>query len=137
MTCPRCGAASSAGRRFCAECGSPLALTCSGCDFSSEPGVKFCGGGTALVASVATPGPRVGPLESYSPKHLAEKIVTSRRALESERRQVTVLFAGLKGGMDRLADRAPPAPFWVPRVPPESEVIGGAAAGAWSSRSGY
>ena len=42
-----------------------------------------------------TPDPR-----SYTPKHLAEKILSSRSALEGERKQVTVLFADLKGSMD-------------------------------------
>jgi class 3 adenylate cyclase/tetratricopeptide (TPR) repeat protein len=45
--------------------------------------------------------------ESYTPKHLAEKILTSRAALEGERKQVTVLFADLKGSMELLADRDP------------------------------
>lgn len=43
MNCPRCGAASGGGR-FCAECGSPLALACPSCGFSNAPSVKFCGG---------------------------------------------------------------------------------------------
>ena len=38
------------------------------------------------------------------PKHLAEKILTSKAALEDERKQVTVLFADLKGAMEQLAD---------------------------------
>src|SRR5215471_6968186 len=41
------------------------------------------------------------------PKHLAEKILTSKTALEGERKQVTVLFADLKGSMELLADRDP------------------------------
>ena len=44
---------------------------------------------------------------SYTPAHLAEKILTSRSALEGERKQVTVLFADLKGSMELLADRDP------------------------------
>jgi class 3 adenylate cyclase len=44
---------------------------------------------------------------SYTPKHLAEKILTSRSALEGERKQVTVLFADLKGSMELLAARDP------------------------------
>jgi class 3 adenylate cyclase len=47
-----------------------------------------------------TPSP-----ESYTPKHLAEKILTSKAALEGERKQVTVLFADLKGSVELLADR--------------------------------
>ena len=45
--------------------------------------------------------------ECYTPKHLAEKILTSKAALEGERKQVTVLFADLKGSMELLADRDP------------------------------
>ena len=44
---------------------------------------------------------------AYTPKHLAEKILTSKSALEGERKQVTVLFADLKGSMELLADRDP------------------------------
>ena len=52
-------------------------------------------------------GPAFGPPETYTPKHLAEKILTSKSALEGERKQVTVLFADLKGSMELLADRDP------------------------------
>jgi class 3 adenylate cyclase/tetratricopeptide (TPR) repeat protein len=52
-------------------------------------------------------GTRFGSPESYTPKHLAEKILTSKSALEGERKQVTVLFADLKGSMELLADRDP------------------------------
>jgi class 3 adenylate cyclase len=45
--------------------------------------------------------------QSYTPRHLAEKILTSKAALEGERKQVTVLFADLKGSMELLADRNP------------------------------
>jgi class 3 adenylate cyclase/tetratricopeptide (TPR) repeat protein len=51
---------------------------------------------------VGSPAP-----ETYTPKHLAEKILTSKAALEGERKQVTVLFADLKGSMELLADRDP------------------------------
>src|SRR6266508_2564393 len=108
MNCPRCGTAKSAGRRFCAECCSPLALACPSCGFSNEPGVKFCGGcGAALAASPAAAGPRFASPELYTPKHLAEKILTSKTVLEGQRKQVTVLFADLKGSMELLADRDP------------------------------
>jgi class 3 adenylate cyclase/tetratricopeptide (TPR) repeat protein len=51
--------------------------------------------------------PRFSSPESYTPRHLAEKILTSKNALEGERKQVTVLFADLKGSMELLADRDP------------------------------
>jgi class 3 adenylate cyclase len=52
-------------------------------------------------------GARFGSPGSYTPRHLAEKILTSRAAVEGERKQVTVLFADLKGSMELLADRDP------------------------------
>src|SRR5207237_6377313 len=58
--------------------------------------------GASGAASVPAPSP-----DTYTPKHLAERIVTSRGALEGERKQVTVLFADLKGSMELLADRDP------------------------------
>src|SRR4029078_4628488 len=45
--------------------------------------------------------------QDYTPQHLVERILTSRAALEGERKQVTVLFADLKGSMELLADRDP------------------------------
>ena len=45
--------------------------------------------------------------QSYTPRYLAEKILTSRHALEGERKQVTVLFADMKGSLELLADRDP------------------------------
>jgi class 3 adenylate cyclase/tetratricopeptide (TPR) repeat protein len=44
---------------------------------------------------------------SYTPAHLTEKILQTRLSLEGERKQVTVLFADLKGSMELLADRDP------------------------------
>src|SRR2546425_11083 len=63
--------------------------------------------GTASpAASVPVVAPERAPL-TYTPPYLAEKILTSRSALEGERKQVTVLFADLKGSMELLADRDP------------------------------
>jgi len=106
MLCSRCGAENREGRRFCAECGTSLALACSACGFSNEAGEKFCGGcGAPLLAAATVASPKFGSPESYTPKHLAERILTSKSALEGERKQVTVLFADLKGSMELLADR--------------------------------
>ncbi len=109
MECPQCQADNREGRRFCAECGASLAVACSSCGFSNEPGEKFCGGcGQALeVAAATVPAPKFASPQTYTPKHLAQKILTSKSALEGERKQVTVLFADLKGSMELLADRDP------------------------------
>jgi class 3 adenylate cyclase len=108
MTCPRCHAGNREGRRFCAKCAAPLATACPSCGFSNEPGEDFCGGCAAPLAVASRPvQPRFAAPQSYTPKHLAEKILTSKSALEGERKQVTVLFADLKGSMELLADRDP------------------------------
>ncbi len=109
MQCARCQHDNREGRRYCAECGASLALACPSCGFSNEPGEKFCGGcGAPLGASAgAAADSRFNSPETYTPKHLAEKILTSKAALEGERKQVTVLFADLKGSMELLADRDP------------------------------
>ena len=94
------------GQKFCGNCGAPLAAACPACHHPNLPGQKFCGECGTALAGVAAP-PKFGAPETYTPRHLAEKILTSKTALEGERKQVTVLFADLKGSMELLADRDP------------------------------
>jgi predicted ATPase/class 3 adenylate cyclase len=105
MTCPRCQAENPPGTRFCGQCAAPLAAVCPSCGASNPPANKFCGQCAAPLDKPAQS--RFAAPESYTPKHLAEKILTSKSALEGERKQVTVLFADLKGSMELLADRDP------------------------------
>ena len=126
MQCPRCQAQNREGARFCRECGSPFAVMCPSCGAQLEPGSRFCDGCGAKLAPNSTPaapvgGSAVAPTlgsagvapararfaapETYIPKHLVEKILTSKASLEGERKQVTVLFADLKGSMELLAER--------------------------------
>ena len=108
MQCPRCRAENREGRRFCSECGLSFASACLSCGFLNEGSEKFCGGcGRSLTATARPVEPRFTSPEAYTPKHLAERILTSKAALEGERKQVTVLFADLKGSMELLADRDP------------------------------
>ena len=110
MICPRCQIENREGRRFCAECGAPLSLACPSCGFANEPREKFCGGcGKAPDPSPQRPEVKFTAPQVFTPKHLAEKILTSKNALEGERKQVTVLFADLKGSLELLADRDPEA----------------------------
>jgi class 3 adenylate cyclase len=106
MKCPRCQQENRPGAKFCEECAAPLARTCSSCGNQLSATAKFCPE-CAHPAAWPTPGDRFASPESYTPKHLAEKILTSKAALEGERKQVTVLFADLKGSMELLADRDP------------------------------
>src|SRR5262245_39026992 len=105
MTCPRCQADNPDGTRFCGQCGTALVMACAACGAANPPAHKFCGQcGAALAGSHAS---RFHAPAAYTPKHLADKILTSRSALEGERKQVTVLFADLKGSLELLAGRDP------------------------------
>jgi class 3 adenylate cyclase len=108
MQCPRCQQENPPGARFCNSCGAGLDLTCPSCRHSNPAGSQFYNRCGASLGAAPTPaGSRFASPESYTPKHLAEKILTSRAALEGERKHVTVLFADLKGSMELLADRDP------------------------------
>src|SRR5262245_15020037 len=72
MNCPACGHAAEERAKFCSECGQRL-----------------------RTIGRPAPAPR-----AYTPEHLAEKILSSRSALQGERKQVTVLFADVKGSME-------------------------------------
>src|SRR5262245_18853591 len=103
MRCPRCQAENPPGMRFCGQCAAPLAAVCPSCGASNPPGHKFCGQCAAPLPAAAAP--ELPAPASYTPRHLAERILTSKAALEGEREQVTVLFADLKGSMELIADR--------------------------------
>ncbi|MBI3325165.1 MAG: zinc ribbon domain-containing protein, partial [Nitrospinae bacterium] len=107
MQCSLCQQENPPQAKFCLECGARLALTCAQCGTELPPGAKFClECGQAVGASPAAQDRFTAPAR-YTPKHLAEQILTSKSALEGERKQVTVLFADLKGSMELLADRDP------------------------------
>jgi class 3 adenylate cyclase/tetratricopeptide (TPR) repeat protein len=109
MRCPHCDADTPDGTKFCIECGTPLTHRCPQCGADTLPRAKFCGEcGTPLTAQ-SPPLPAASPPSplSYIPGYLAEKILTTKTALEGERKQVTVLFADLKSSMELLADRDP------------------------------
>ncbi len=91
--------------RFCGQCAAPLEGACPSCGATNPPGHKFCGQCAAPLDR--SQPPRFLAPDAYTPKHLAEKILTSKSVLEGERKQVTVLFADLKGSMELLADRDP------------------------------
>jgi class 3 adenylate cyclase/tetratricopeptide (TPR) repeat protein len=108
MQCPQCQHENPTGQKFCGECGARLEACCSACGTVNPPGQKFCGEcGERLAGHAAAPTPVPPSPASYTPQHLAERIISSRGALEGERKQVTVLFADLKGSMELLADRDP------------------------------
>jgi len=102
MHCSACRHDNPPQAKFCLECGTRMALTCGRCRAELPPSAKFCLECGERVSAQAAPAP-----ESYTPKHLAERILTSKAVLEGERKHVTVVFADLKGSMELLADRDP------------------------------
>ena len=123
MECPQCRHANPSGTKFCGECGTRLQALCPACKAVNPPGNKFCGecgqplgsgapAPAAAPAAASEPPPPPAPVaaeipaapparfaspETYTPKHLAEKILTSRGAIEGERKLVTVMFSDVSG----------------------------------------
>src|SRR5215831_8702611 len=114
MRCANCHHDNPADFRFCMRCGTKLEHICPACGAALPPESLFCGKcGVRLPADTTTPPMAASatdhqrPPAAYTPLYLQEKILTSRSALEGERKQVTILFADLKGSMELLADRDP------------------------------
>jgi class 3 adenylate cyclase/tetratricopeptide (TPR) repeat protein len=110
MRCPSCGFENVSGTKFCGECGAPLKLKCSSCGFANAPGIKFCGEcGKPLAEAAKESTPREP--RSYTPKHLADRILAdeARGEPEGERKTVTALFADIKGSMELIEDLDPEA----------------------------
>ncbi len=102
MHCPSCNHDNRDAAKFCEECANPLAQPCGACGAPRRPNAKFCDECAAPTASAPQRTPR-----DYTPKHLADKILQSKSALAGERKQVTVLFADVKGSME-LAEQLDP-----------------------------
>ena len=106
MLCPRCRHENPARAKFCLECGQRLAPACVACGAELPEAAKFCPECGRAVAAAGAGG--TAPAEpapaAYTPRHLAERILTSRSALEGERKPVTVLFCDLVGST-ALAER--------------------------------
>ena len=113
MKCSTCHAESPADSVFCEGCGAKLESACPSCGAAATPGARFCRkcggplGGRAADGLTAGASPSPRSPAAYTPKHLADKILQSKSALEGERKQVTVLFADVKGSM-QLAEQLDP-----------------------------
>src|SRR6516225_5207695 len=102
MRCSKCTADNREGRKFCAQCGSPLAAKCPSCGASNEPGEKFCG---ECGAAQGAPLP-AAPRKPGAPQIRMADTPTAEN-LEGERKTVTALFADIKGSMELIEDLDP------------------------------
>ncbi len=106
MRCNQCGRENAPDVIFCGQCGTRLASACPACGTVNPPSNRFCGACGAPLFPTAPPAKFSSP-EKYTPKHLAERILSVRGEVEGERKQATVLFADLKSSMELIADRDP------------------------------
>jgi class 3 adenylate cyclase/tetratricopeptide (TPR) repeat protein len=106
MQCPSCLTDNPGANRFCDQCGEALEARCPQCSATLRAGARFCGACGHRLAPEPTTDPASPPprppsparaIASYTPKHLADKVLKARSAIEGERRQVTVLFADIAG----------------------------------------
>jgi class 3 adenylate cyclase/tetratricopeptide (TPR) repeat protein len=94
VKCPKCQTENPEGKKFCGECGAKLERVCPECSSPNPPQFKFCGEcGRPLSPFTPAPPLDYSHPQSYTPKFLAEKILTTRSSVEGERKLVTVLFA--------------------------------------------
>ena len=101
MICSHCQAESTDDSVFCDACGAPLETLCRQCNSPNRPSAKFC---RKCGQRLGDTSPHMGahsnqpaPRNTAVPRYLAEKILASRRFIEGERKQVTVLFADIRG----------------------------------------
>jgi class 3 adenylate cyclase len=105
VNCPACAQDLRPGARFCDGCGAALEARCPACGKAQRPHARFCDAcGTPLPVGPSAPT-TVGPAAvrapaSYTPRHLAERILTEGRALRGERKEVTVLFVDVQGSTE-------------------------------------
>ena len=106
MRCAGCGTENTARARFCMECGAPFPRRCSHCGTELPDAAKFCMECAQPVTGAVQPMVEGAP-RTYTPRHLAEKILASRSALAGERKQVTILFADIVGSTELIQGRDP------------------------------
>jgi tetratricopeptide (TPR) repeat protein len=115
MRCTRCRHENPAGAKFCNACGDRLERSYPTCGHGNPPGRRFCnecGGDLVPPPSPASERRPASP-QSYTPRHLAERILAEQAALEArgspdgERKIITALFADIKGSMELIEDLDP------------------------------
>ncbi|MCG8637737.1 MAG: AAA family ATPase [Desulfobacterales bacterium] len=101
MKCDACQSDNREGVKFCEECGRSIAVECPACNARIPKGKKFCGEcGQKLgpdKAAMSGTGIDYTRPDSYTPKFMAEKILTTRGSIEGERKLVTVFFCDVTG----------------------------------------
>jgi class 3 adenylate cyclase/predicted ATPase len=98
MRCSNCGFENPGGMKFCGQCTAPFALVCPKCRFENPPGFKFCGQCTAPLS--------VSEVKA-APSVRIDEAAADAEAVEGERKNVTALFADIKGSMELIEELDP------------------------------
>src|SRR6266851_355864 len=107
MLCAKCGVDNPVAKRFCGDCGAPLANRCGQCAAENPPEKKFCGDrGRVLGKDVAAKGGTTSSSEATSGVRIAPEWQTSE-AIEGERKTVTALFADIRGSSELMEELDP------------------------------
>ena len=94
MKCSKCQSENREGVKFCEDCGAKMEVKCPSCGAFIAMGKRFCGEcGHNLGKHKEARSVNYSEPQSYTPKHLADKILTTRSSIEGERKLVTVFFA--------------------------------------------
>ncbi len=94
MMCPKCQFDNREGAKFCIKCGAKFEVKCLNCGNSLPSEALFCDEcGQTLSKRKEAASVDYSEPQSYTPKHLIDKILTSRSSIEGERKLVTVFFA--------------------------------------------
>src|SRR5438093_10435361 len=108
MICPQCQCENLPDSVFCDHCGARLETVCSRCGEPNRREARFCRICGQTINHTATTAPSISPAvpspETYVPKHIADKILASRQAIESKRKHITVLFADVRA-TQKMLDR--------------------------------
>jgi class 3 adenylate cyclase/tetratricopeptide (TPR) repeat protein len=101
MQCPNCEHDTPDQGQFCEACGVQVLAICQACGRSNRPAARFCAfcGAFLLSESFSDTAETFGGL---MPRHLRERVLTSRQGLLGERKQVTVLFGDAKGSLEHI-----------------------------------
>src|SRR5215469_16782584 len=109
MRCSKCGAESLSGKRFCAECGSPLPIRCPKCGAETSANAKFCADCGTALAAIARPGSDSSAIASSTAKEIriTPEHADALSAIDGERKTVTALFADIKGSTELMSELDP------------------------------
>src|SRR6266852_3153579 len=109
MRCSNCGSENLAGKKFCGDCGAPLANRCPNCRSDNPAGKRFCGEcGFALIGNALPGAAQSSRAESSAPDiRIAPDQTDASLVIEGERKTVTALFADIKGSTELMEDLDP------------------------------